>query len=811
MADCGEPATYPHLAHVRDILPRSASIIEAFSGTERDQPKQSILETANDLAAHHQRQWHTEDACHIPGASTEDLAAGKRLIDELNARRVALVEQIDEWVAGQLHDVVAHASLHTETLGSVIDRLAIAWVRVNNLMTAHDARDRARLALRQLAELADAYDDLIRDVAAGQRRLPAWRPLKTYRRHTVTTNADVPLSVSINGMDNVGKTTQLSWLHRGMSGAHLVGTIDGWDSRWRDVAAGDFAHWWFVGSTTVEHVNLMLGSHIARRAASGSLALEDRGLPMLRAACAATAVLKDRLSPTEALRLVDHLTADLLTAAPRREMHVLLRRSDDPVREAAEALHREPNPVDERYASYQHTLAEILTLQVERGEYHSVLNIGDARILDVQRKLRTCLSETGIHVQPLPDDALDRLWVLGGMSESGKSTFGELLRDEHGVTRLKIGYLLEVATLRAGITDPYESWSEREQAERLTEEILRFAETTKSRTISLESAHRFEATEHLKHVWGDRCQIVYVDADAAVRATRATEPETRLRSRDATKSERGADRIADIADHVIDNSGSMSALKLTANRVVSTVDMPRMELHASGPATQSGWLGRATDHVRDDQVALVLATGSTGTGSWRDGWSDLDLLVVRDSAPAAWLRDTVGTLPTLDAIKSAVSVFTTADVDAMRVPPRVVQSLRRAAQGFGVLYRREGYLLPVPVSAHGDRTSRGELGLVVMTTRRLLAAGEPDVRAVHKHLVLLAKILLRADGHDFYDAEDVLTALRELHPAAGCAPPELDDLIRHPRDPALCRQLFDAADRLLTYLDRLDHTVRTSQ
>lgn len=181
MANDGEPIVRPHLVHVREILPRSASIIEAFrDASTRNHPEQRVLDAANALATHHQRQWDAEDASRTSGASTDAIAASKRLIDELNARRVSLVERVDEWVSSQIHSR-ADASMHTETLGSVIDRLAIAWVRTNNLINRDSTRDRARTALRQLAELADAYDDLIRDVAAGQRRLPVWRPLKTYR------------------------------------------------------------------------------------------------------------------------------------------------------------------------------------------------------------------------------------------------------------------------------------------------------------------------------------------------------------------------------------------------------------------------------------------------------------------------------------------------------------------------------------------------------------------------------------------------------------------------------------------------------
>lgn len=164
-----------------ELLPCAAQLIEAFRGMIGNvTAQQDVVELAAGLAGHHQRQWTAEDNSRISD-EVHAVAAAKSLIDELNARRVAMVERIDSWAAVHI-PARPESSLHTETLGSVIDRLAIAWVRSQRLLntTGEIGRERARLALRQLAELADAYDDLVRDLAVGRRRVPAWHSLKTY-------------------------------------------------------------------------------------------------------------------------------------------------------------------------------------------------------------------------------------------------------------------------------------------------------------------------------------------------------------------------------------------------------------------------------------------------------------------------------------------------------------------------------------------------------------------------------------------------------------------------------------------------------
>ena len=174
MTDQAAEAALPERAAT---LPRSAAIIEAFRSAA--EPSDELLRVAARLARQHQEQWAAETVSRDPSATAEQIAASKRTIDTLNARRAALIELLDEHVTRLVSTGAEQMPLHTETVGSVIDRLGIAWVRSNNLL-AGSPRERARQALDQLRGLATAYDDLVREIAAGTRRVPAWRTLKQY-------------------------------------------------------------------------------------------------------------------------------------------------------------------------------------------------------------------------------------------------------------------------------------------------------------------------------------------------------------------------------------------------------------------------------------------------------------------------------------------------------------------------------------------------------------------------------------------------------------------------------------------------------
>lgn len=125
-----------------------------------------MLWFARDLAVLYERQLGRGGSIPDPDSA---------LIIEIGRRRVELVMAVDDWMLRTLPQPRAGATLHTETIGAVIDRLAEASVRAHHALMTLDANDEVlHSAWHHLAELADGYDDLVREVVAGRRRLPSW-------------------------------------------------------------------------------------------------------------------------------------------------------------------------------------------------------------------------------------------------------------------------------------------------------------------------------------------------------------------------------------------------------------------------------------------------------------------------------------------------------------------------------------------------------------------------------------------------------------------------------------------------------------
>lgn len=155
-------------------LPSSSLLRRALRGiVDSLGPGVAVLDAARGLAELHDRRyglssWRDED-----GLTDRQIVAYVGKVDEIDSTRAELVLAIDDWVARHVDDRTG-ASLSTESVGCVVDRLAQLWVQANRLLGVDDSDESAHGSWFRLAELADGYDDLVADVLAGRRRLPRW-------------------------------------------------------------------------------------------------------------------------------------------------------------------------------------------------------------------------------------------------------------------------------------------------------------------------------------------------------------------------------------------------------------------------------------------------------------------------------------------------------------------------------------------------------------------------------------------------------------------------------------------------------------
>lgn len=185
----------------------------------------------------------------------------------------------------------------------------------------------------------------------------------------------------------------------------------------------------------------------------------------------------------------------------------------------------------------------------------------------------------------LEDYSMKKVFVIGGMSESGKSTLGRYL-DQRGIKRLKITFFLKRAMEREGAKGDFVEWNNQNMKERpdwvfrtFADEFIPWTTDQGIEFCCLESLYTPGLAVHLRERLGpDKVVIVYVDMDENIRLQRqmirqnlASLDEARqlMLPRDQIKRDWGVPAIADVADVIIDNSGSVENLTRIADAMIA--------------------------------------------------------------------------------------------------------------------------------------------------------------------------------------------------------------------------------------------------
>jgi Protein of unknown function (DUF4254) len=166
-----------------DDVPTSDDVVAEFRRALDDpehRPTRGVEGRLIDLLRSNLAQWNLEDEARGAGAEDAAVAGAKRAIDELNAGRHRIVEEIDTAIDRTVTQS-ASAPLATESPAMAFDRLSVLVIRIHH--TERDAgRYAARLPVlyRLLADLQQAIDGLIDDVRDGTRRFVPYQSLKLY-------------------------------------------------------------------------------------------------------------------------------------------------------------------------------------------------------------------------------------------------------------------------------------------------------------------------------------------------------------------------------------------------------------------------------------------------------------------------------------------------------------------------------------------------------------------------------------------------------------------------------------------------------
>ena len=170
---------------------------------------------------------------------------------------------------------------------------------------------------------------------------------------------------------------------------------------------------------------------------------------------------------------------------------------------------------------------------------------------------------------------LKKVLLISGMSESGKSTIGKYL-DSKGVKRLKIVTFLRRVMETEGAQWDFVPWNDEAEkqrpdwlAKRFVEEFKRYCQEQQISYCCLESLYRPTFAQFIRSALPDRVVIVFVDIPQELRVSRqmsreglASLEEARayILPRDKRKEEWGTHLVKNIADEIINNSGTIESL-----------------------------------------------------------------------------------------------------------------------------------------------------------------------------------------------------------------------------------------------------------
>ena len=138
-------------------------------------------------------QWHYEDIIRDPKINPEKGMDIKRKIDKSNQDRTEMVEYIDSYFLNKYSQVIPkeNASLNSESPAWALDRFSILVLKIYHMDEEYRREDASEdhknsckkkldILLEQRKDLAEAIDELLNDISAGDKKIKVYKQMKMY-------------------------------------------------------------------------------------------------------------------------------------------------------------------------------------------------------------------------------------------------------------------------------------------------------------------------------------------------------------------------------------------------------------------------------------------------------------------------------------------------------------------------------------------------------------------------------------------------------------------------------------------------------
>jgi hypothetical protein len=138
-------------------------------------------------------QWHYEDIIRDPKINPEKGMDIKRKIDKSNQDRTEMVEYIDSYFLNKYSQIIPNenASLNSESPAWALDRFSILVLKIYHMDEEYRREDASEdhknsckkkldILLEQRKDLAEAIDELLNDISAGDKKIKVYKQMKMY-------------------------------------------------------------------------------------------------------------------------------------------------------------------------------------------------------------------------------------------------------------------------------------------------------------------------------------------------------------------------------------------------------------------------------------------------------------------------------------------------------------------------------------------------------------------------------------------------------------------------------------------------------